>query len=209
MDAPPDEFDLRSRIDTMLRDHVDPPAAAALAGAIVRLFAQPEFEDRLAGEIEAAMSRAWEQYSLRDDLYEHPGESQVSARIAATAVARALSAQPKPPTLHLTPAQAEGLVRAIRYRGWSFRLVRLGDGTFGVRATAETEDVHRAGTPFTVSRMAPVRTDVLEAAFNAAMAIEHHEARERFTVAGRRPFDPHEEAGGIPSIALQLDVPGT
>lgn len=191
----------------MLRSHVDPPTAAALAGSIVDLFAQPEFEDRLAGEIEAAMSRAWERYSLRDDLYEHPGDSQVSARIAATAAARALTAGSKPPAQHLTPRQAEALIRAVRYRGWSFELVGLSDGTFGVAATADTTDVHKAGKPFTVNRVAPVHSDVLQAAFNAAMAIEYHEARERFTVAGRRLFDPHEDPGGAgPSIALQTQA---
>lgn len=180
----PTSFDFRAAVAQVLdldpEDHAsavlarlqEPDVLAALAEVV---------HDMLVGPIEA------NRMSGLEDL-EPLMDSRQQAEVIAAAVAAALGRR----RLELpSPQVLAAAVDALAYKDWSFSLVQSW-GRPAVRVVATVENAYRSEVSFTTSRTVTIERGVAEAALQAVLWIEEHEARERLTLGGHRVLNPHE-----------------
>ena len=126
------------------------------------------------------------EHAALDGIEQRLGSGDEAALIAA-AIADALD---RPPTPLPADQVLAGQVLALEYKDWSFDLV-LQAGRPAVRVTAPLENAYRPGELFTRSKTVPIRHAAAEAALQAVLWIEEHEARERLRAKGRTVLSPH------------------
>lgn len=165
-------------------------AARAAVDEIMAGLASEEVRRSLASVFNAAYVSASSASCARDDLYLPMNSTGVVSEVLAETAMRYF--RPSDPPVQLDARAAAAQVRSISYRDWQFDLVKLGDpNLLGVRVKATLQDTRGDGV-FHSSTVAPVRgRGVYAAAFSAIMALEEHEARERFFADGKRVLSPH------------------
>lgn len=182
--------------------------AHEVVDAVLGRLLAPDVIDELTRVALVALDRAWNAHSLRDDLYACPDGPEPTSRIVLNAIAHALAERPPDPPI--SDAEAAATLAQIAYKDYDFTLLRLTDGTWGVRVQGRFEDSRKPEHRVAVSARGFGRQSIVDCAFRAVMALEEHEARERFTYRGQRVFDPHRDTGDeepIPTPLAQSESP--
>lgn len=182
--------------------------AHEVVDAVLGRLLDPDVMDELARTATVALSRAWDAHDLRDDLYACPDGPEPTSRIVLNALAHAVGQrEPDPP---ISAAEAAATLAQVAYKDYKFNLLRLADGTWGVRVEGRFPDSRKPEHRVAVSARGFGRSSILDCAFRAVMALEEHEARERFTYKGERIFDPHRDTGDedpLPEPISHTDSP--
>ena len=170
-----DDRDVR---DAVLERLVEPDGLAAISETV---------HDMLVGPIEANRMGSADGISA-------PLTSREQAEIITAAIAEGL----RPHAGSLPSEQVlAGQVAKLQYKDWRFELIKIG-GHPAVRVVATVENAYKPEATFTTSRPVLVKTSVAEAALQAVLSIEEHEARERLSLGGRRVVSPHDP-GPLPA----------
>jgi hypothetical protein len=185
--------DVRSELLAAAEDALPVFEAHDVVDAVLDRLLAPDVMDELARTSTVALSRAWTAHDLRDDLYACPDGPEPTSRIVLNALAHALGKGE--PELRISDAEAAATLAQVAYKDYKFDLLRLADGTWGVRVEGRFPDSRKPQHRVAVSARGFGRSSILDCAFRAVMALEEHEARERFTYRGQRVFDPHRDTG--------------
>ncbi|MCA1832854.1 MAG: hypothetical protein LC750_09040 [Actinobacteria bacterium] len=203
--------------DDLFENAADQTIAAQVAAtAIVEHLAGPTFMAALTEAIGAAFASARQVHETGDGSVEDPADSGIVAQIATTTGLEYLTGEQLFVRRTEIPAEKiAAIVARLAYKDWSFSAVKLPDGTVGVRVVAPLQDRKGTGRLFRRSRVAiaasgaTLETAVAEAAFQAIMAIEEHEAREELRLGERRPLNPHVQAVPLATNRRKIEHPRT
>ena len=182
----PTSFDFRAAVRQALDTAVaDPPTA------VVDRLAQPDALAAIAEIVHDMLTLIFlNGFAAAEGLEELLG-SRDQADVITAAIAGALrgSAGGTLPPDEVLAAR----VQALAYKDWRFDLVRRGEHR-AIRVVAPLPNAYRPERTFTTSRTVTITRSVEEAALQAVLWIEEHEARERLSLRGKRVLSPHDLA---------------
>jgi hypothetical protein len=197
--------DVRSELLAAAEEALPVFEAQEVVDAVLDRLLAPDVMDELVRTATVALSRAWTAHDLRDDLYACPDGPEPTSRIVLNALAHAVGERPPDPPV--SAAEAAAVLSEVAYKDYTFDLLRLPDGTWGVRVEGRFPDSRKPQHRVAVSARGFGRASILDCAFRAVMALEEHEARERFTYRGERVFDPHRDTGDEDPIPAPMAEP--